>query len=324
MLTRPAANRVYGEQAAALATAELAICLSTAEDIKLAQIAGLEYVSFDLAKLSPGELQIIAEQSTCYALFRRDGGALRPIELPDPFLFSDDLVTIPKYQGKTNEQFTRLLLNVTLAAVSRPATGPRRILDPLAGRGTTLATALLSGHHGYGIERDVKAFEQQAAFIKTYLRRKHIKHSAELSPLRREGKTIGKRFTASINSAAGPLTLDTMTGDATDSPRLFGKRKFDAIITDAPYGVAHAATANGGRSRSPGDLLRAAIPGWAEQLMHGGALGISWNTYGITRDDLGELLTASGLQVATSEPWLGFAHRVDSSIRRDLIVATKP
>ena len=32
--------------------------------------------------------------------------------------FDDDLLTIPKYPGKTNEQFTRLLLNVTLASTA--------------------------------------------------------------------------------------------------------------------------------------------------------------------------------------------------------------
>ena len=63
---------------------------------------------------------------------------------------------------------------------------------------------------------------------------------------------------------------------------------------------------------------------WASQLMHGGALGLSWNTFGMAREDLVALLEAEGLVVKSEGPWERFAHRVDASIRRDLIVAVKP
>ena len=110
---------------------------------------------------------------------------------------------------------------------------------------------------------------------------------------------------------------------------LFGRKKFDAIVTDAPYGVAHGATTDvrgtsGRRDRSPAGLLGEAIPVWASQLMHGGAIGIAWNTFGLTREDLAAKLTDAGLVVQTGGAWESFAHRVDSSIRRDLIVAVNP
>ena len=53
------------------------------------------------------------------ALFERDGDALRPVELPRRDRFDDDLLTILKYPGKTNELFTKLLLNVTVWSVRR-------------------------------------------------------------------------------------------------------------------------------------------------------------------------------------------------------------
>ncbi|MDO5678436.1 MAG: site-specific DNA-methyltransferase, partial [Propionibacteriaceae bacterium] len=258
-----------------------------------------------------------------------EGPLLRPVPLPKPFLLDDDLVTIPKYHGKTNEQFTQLLVNVTLAAITREPTGPRQILDPLAGRGTTLSTALLLGHDAYGVEGDAKAFELMASFYKTYLRRGRIKHTADVSPVRRDGKAIGKRFDAEITTAAGKRVIAAFTGDTRDSALLFGKKKFDAIITDAPYGVAHGATTDvrgvsGKRDRSPAGLLKEAIPVWAGQLMHGGALGLSWNTFGLSREDLAALLTRNGLTVQEGGAWERFGHRVDSSIKRDLIVAIKP
>ncbi len=43
---------------------------------------------------------------------------LRPTALRPLAYFDDDLLTIQKYSGKTNEQFTKLLLNVTVLASS--------------------------------------------------------------------------------------------------------------------------------------------------------------------------------------------------------------
>ena len=123
---------------------------------------------------------------------------LRPIEIISPDLFDDDLVTIPKYPGKTNEQFTRLLTNVTLASVLRQSSGPISILDPLCGRGTVLSTAMMLGHNAAGVEVEVKAVETYAAYLRSYWRRKRVKHNLDVNPVRREGKIIGKRLEAAV------------------------------------------------------------------------------------------------------------------------------
>lgn len=329
MLRSPSANRVYAGEAAALSVAELEITAPFAAQAADDEVAGVGYLAFSAPELNDSALATVASQSTAFALFERAGDLLRPIALPVVDALDDDLVTIPKYQGKTNEQFTRLLLNVTLAAITREPTGPRQVLDPMAGRGTTLSTALLAGHDGYGVEADVKAFEQMAAFYNTWLRRKRIKHSAGTTPVRREGKAIGKKFDATITTADGERHLTAFTGDTRSSADLFGRKKFDAIVVDAPYGVVHGSTTDvrgtaGKRDRTPAGLLREAIPVWADQLMHGGAMGISWNTLGMPREDLAEVLTRAGLLVSGGGAWDRFAHRVDSSIRRDLVVATKP
>lgn len=327
MLRTPSANRVYAGEAGPLTAAELGLTGTFASEIAEEELAHVGYLGFSASPLEEAHLATVATQSACFALFEHDGGLLRPVELPNPYMLDDDLVTIPKYQGKTNEQFTQLLLNVTLAAVTREPTGPRQILDPLAGRGTTLSMALLLGHDAYGVETDTKAFEQMASFYKTYLRRKRIKHTAGVHPVRRDGKAIGKKFEASLTTAGGTREVVTFTGDTQASAELFGRKRFDAVVADAPYGVVHGATttrAAGKRDRSPAGLLRAAIPVWASQLMHGGALGLSWNTLGLARQDLAGLLAEAGLSVCAGGHWERFAHRVDSSIKRDLIVAVKP
>lgn len=329
MLRTPSANRVYAGEAGPLTAAELHLTAPFASGIGDTEVAGVGYLAFDAGAPSAAQLEVLSQQSACFALFELDGELLRPVALPAPFVLDDDLVTIPKYQGKTNEQFTQLLLNVTLAAVAREPDGPRQILDPLAGRGTTVSTALLLGHDAYGVEGDVKAFEQMASFYTTYLRRKRLKHSAEVTPVRRDGKAIGKRFDARVQTTGPLLHVAAFTGDTRTSAELFGKKRFDAIVTDAPYGVAHGATTDvrgvaGKRDRSPAGLLREAIPVWASQLKHGGALGLSWNTFGLSREKLDEMASKAGLVVQRGGPWEQFAHRVDSAIRRDLMVAVRP
>lgn len=335
MLVAPSSNRVYAGESATLTAAELVITAGFAREVAPTRIAGVDYLGFVADELDDSALRTLGRQSARLALFERNEDLLRPLELPQVDLLDDDLVTIPKYPGKTNEQFTRLLLNVTLAQVDRdgPAsvdTGGLEVLDPLAGRGTTLFTAWMLGHHGYGVEGDAKAVEQLSAYAKTWLRRKRLKHTADLVPVRREGKSLGKKFEAELRLPdRPPLTMGVFTGDTRDSAKLWGKKKFDAIVTDAPYGVVHGSSTDvrgvsGKRDRSPAGLLGDVIPVWASQLKPGGALGISWNTHGLTREGLAAVLEKASLQVCDGEEWLGFSHRVDSSITRDLMVATAP
>lgn len=332
-LLSPSANRVYRQATAQLAAAELAVTAPFASRITPTRIGTADALSFTADELD--EL-VLAAQSAQLLTFERVGELLRPIELPELKVLDDDLVTIPKYQGKTNEGFTRLLLHLTLAQVQRP--GPLAVLDPLAGRGTTLLAAWQAGHHGFGVEADAKAFEALAGYLKTYLRTKRLKHSAQVSPVRREGRTLGRRLDAEVRLAeathdqpARPglptLQMTVFTGDTRDSAALFGKKRFDAIVTDAPYGVVHGAEQGRNqrgdrqRDRAPGELLAEAIPVWRSQLKPGGALGIAWNTFTLQRAELTALLTAADLTVFDDGPWRQFAHRVDASINRDLAVA---
>ena len=327
ILLAPAANRVYAAGANQLVAAELEILLG-GRPVEPETLAGVSYLA---VSCDDGDLPQLARLSAGYAVFERVGEHLRPVEVPRTDRFDDDLVSIPKYSGKTNEQFTRLLTNVTLAAVARPASGPSpakriSILDPLCGRGTTLSTGLTLGHDVAGVDSDTKAVEAYAAFLKTYLRRKRLKHSADLTPVRREGRAIGRRLDVQVSPAPGaePQSLTVFTGDTRQSAALFGKRRFDAIVTDAPYGVVHGSDAGSKRDRSAAGLLAAALPVWATQLKVGGALGLAWNALGLRRQALVEIAAEAGLEPLDDGPYGRFAHRVDSSIQRDVLVATRP
>jgi hypothetical protein len=331
ILLAPSANRVYASQANRLVAAELKIMLGADDHpvIEPITLAGVGYLALATDSLNEEILSALGRLSGFYAAFQREQDQLRPIEICRPDLFDDDLVTIPKYPGKTNEQFTRLLINVTLASMRRPVAGPISILDPLCGRGTTLSTAMIFGCNAAGVEADLKAVEAYAAYLRTYCRRKRLKHTVDVTQVRREGKIIGKRLDAEVLPFGQDrrLELTVFSGDTRQSAALFGKRRFDAVVVDAPYGVVHGSQSDvrggGKRDRSAAGLISEALPAWAGQLKAGGALGLSWNAIGLRRERLLELVAGVGLEPLDFGPYRDFEHRVDSSIRRDIVVAIK-
>ena len=334
ILLAPSSNRVYAGEAARLMAAELRVLLGRERgadgqaEIAPIMIAGIGYLELALDDLDGHARAALGRLSGFLAVFRRDGDHLLPVEVPRPDRFDEDLVTIPKYAGKTNEQFTRMLINVTLASLVGRPREPAAILDPLCGRGTTLSTGLTFGHDVAGVESDLKAIEAYATFLRSYLRRKRLKHTVEMSPVRREGRSLGRRLDATITPPDGgrPLSLAVFSGDTRQSASLFGKRRFDAVVADAPYGVVHGSQSDvrgtsGKRDRSAAGLIAEALPIWAGQLKPGGALGLSWNTYGLSRERLVELVAAAGLRPLDAGAYREFDHRVDSSIQRDILVA---
>ena len=339
LLLLPSANRVYTDAAATLTLAELAVFNRAVLDGRITDpaattIGGVPYVTFGADELTERDLALLANLSSIFALYEVTGGLLRPVPLTRLDRFDDDLLTILKYQGKTNEQFTKLLLNVTLLAsgfADQMLERRFRVLDPLCGRGTTLNQAIMYGYDAAGIDLDQKDFEAYAAFIQTWLKRKRLKHQAEFGPVRRERRVIAKRLSVTLAAdkeeyrAGNTQILDVVNADTLRCEEFYRDEAFDLVVVDAPYGVQHGSrTADRGLSRGPAGLLTDAVPRWVRLLRPGGALGISWNTLGARRQVLADLLTGSGLVVMDDGPYLEFAHRVDQAIQRDLIVARLP
>ncbi|WP_246361097.1 TRM11 family SAM-dependent methyltransferase [Haloechinothrix aidingensis] len=335
------------------------------------RIAGVDYVTFATPEpLNGNDIAMLSNLSTVYALFEVLGtgpeagpapeagtatapetaqdttadtagqGAagvplLRPVPLAPLDRFDSDLLTIQKYAGKTNELFTKLLVNMTCMALERPATmltSTLRVLDPLCGRGTTLNQAMMYGFDAAGAEVDGKDFDAYELFIKTWLKNKRVKHAADSGQLRKDKTRLGRwldityaptkdEYKAGDTRSVNFRGVDTLALD-----RVFASRSFDMIVTDAPYGVQHGSRQQGtsAPSRSPRELLAAALPTWLRLLRPGGAVGISWNTRVLPREELVETLRSAGLTVHDGWPFDQFRHRVDQAIVRDLVVATLP
>jgi hypothetical protein len=339
LLILPSANRVYADASVALTRAELQVFSESVlggrlADIEAAAIGGVPYVTFTAGALGEQDIAFLANLSSGYALFEIAGGLLRPAELHRLDRFDDDLITIQKYQGKTNEQFTKLLLNVTLMASAFAARMPQRrfsVIDPLCGRGTTLNQALMYGFDAAGLDIDGKDFEAYSAFLRTWLQRKRVKHHAEQVPVRRNRQVTARRLTVTLAADPGDYKagvtqrLDVVNADTTRALEFFRPGTFDLVVADLPYGVQHGGrTAAGGLTRSPLGLLTDAAAAWSGLLRSGGACGISWNTFVAARHDAAKILAGAGLDVLDEGPWLDFRHRVGQAITRDILVARKP
>jgi hypothetical protein len=230
MLLLPSANRVYASASPELASAELEVFSESVlggalSDTALTHRGGVPYLEFTAEQLGTAASAFLANMSSSYALFEADGELLRPVELNRLDRYDDDLITIQRYPGKTNEQFTKLLLNVTLmASAFAPEMAERTltVLDPLCGRGTTLNQALMYGYDAAGIDSDQRDFEAYSTFIRTWLKRKRIKHQVGYdASVRRDGKVIGRRLQLTLaaskaeHKAGARQRLDVVCADTT-------------------------------------------------------------------------------------------------------------
>jgi SAM-dependent methyltransferase len=328
LLVHPSANRVYGAQAARLAVAELRALASLAgggvdiaavgEDV----LAGVSYVAFETAALGPAELALLSNLSAALGLFEVAGPSLlSPIALSPLDRWDDDLVSIQRYPGKTNERFTKLLVNLAAVAAAGSAglcEGARlTVLDPLCGRGTTLNQAVLYGFDAAGLDTDRRDVEAYTAFFTQWLQDKRAKHSV--------ARGLGRgEWAVDFAPAKGERSqrVEVVVGDTSDAPAHF--KGVDAVVADLPYGVQHGSAAGGQLSRSPLDLLHAALPAWLKALRPGGAVVLAWNLHVLDRAGLEQAVSAAGAELVVDPAVADFAHRVDRAVRRDVAVSRKP
>jgi hypothetical protein len=333
MLISPAANKVYARASLGLMQSELsvfngALLSGRLREIRQVSRQGLSYLCFAADALSERDRRALANLSSVYALFEMQGEWQKPIELSRWDLFDDDLLTIQKYAGKTNEHFTKLLMNVTLLSTTFAGELLDRkfaVFDPLCGRGTTLNQAVMLGFDAAGTEIDGRDFDAYRAFFETWLKNKRIKHHVEVHGRKDRRLSVVLASTKERYLAGDTINVAVVNADTARGLEFFRRASFDVVVADAPYGVQHGARAGGKKlARSPAELLASALPVWRELLRPGGAVGIAWNALLMSRRDGEEILARAGFDAFDAGAYLGFEHRVDHAIVRDVLVGQRP
>lgn len=341
ILQHPGHNPVFYEAAATLALAELDLASRRmtvfCQVPEAVELGGVRYLQLETeTDPTPEDWALLSRLSFSFALFQQQDGpsgtCLKPMA-PVPFRVLDEKISsLLKYKGKTNETFTRLLISVALLSSHFRQGMPIRLLDPVAGRGTTLYEAALRGFDAFGVEQDPKAVHEGATFFTKFLERERIRHKAGRRRIAGRQKSDAV-FIREWHYAPGPkettteYTLGMVQGDSRHCEQYFKKQFFQLIAGDLPYGVAHTSkSAKGGKSgsRNALDFVTESLPGWLEVLAPGGVLALAWNSLSTPRKDLEAVVQASGLEVLREGPYSQLEHRVDQSIRRDVLVARKP
>lgn len=328
LLVRESANRVYAHDSPRLLAAELgAIAPSLTADVSAIEVVSfgnVPYVSFEIdGALGDDDRFALSNLSTARALFEvHPDGSFTPLDVTPLEFFGDDLVTIQKYPGKTNEQFTHLLVNLAVAASraahERAAAGKQvRLLDPVAGRGSTLNRALVHGFDATGIELADADVDQYRAFLTTYLKEHRVKHRVQREQVKKGPLAGTSRFSTEIRREQ---SLAMVRGDTAQADQLLAGQQFDVVVGDLPYGVQHRATGEK-VARSPEELLEAALPAWYAVMRGGAAIGLSWNLKTLARHAVVDRLVAAGFEIVDHDG--AFEHVVDRSITRDVVIATR-
>ena len=351
LLVQPSFNRVYAKAAAAIGAAELDTIgalarpglYSAARQVRRGGVDYLEITTAD--ELDAGDRRLLAELSCTFTLFeQRDDGSLLPLDDAPTTLFDDDLLTTLRYSGKTNDQFTKLLLNLALAATDGgidalvgggipPDEEHRfRVFDPVCGRGTTLNQAAMQGFDAVGLDADKKDHELYVGFLKKYLQDHRVKHSSEAFAVKKGPAAPAARTTFTLtpppDRAPAPtterLTVDIIYGDTVHTREFLTRSSVDVIVGDLPYGVQHGSRNDQwGTSRDPSTMLAAALPAWRQVLRLGGAMALAWNTKILSRAALEAHVRDAGFDLADPGNDGRFSHQVDRTITRDVLLAVK-
>ena len=285
-------------------------------------MGGVEYLGFEGEALDDHDRFVLSNLSATYALFAVTDGALTPVLVEPLRFYGDDLITIQRYSGKTNEQFTHLLVNVAVAvsAAAHERTGQGlavRLLDPLAGRGTTLNRGLMYGFDVAGIDVDRSDFDAYRGYLTNYLKNGRRSFKTEESTPRSGPLAGSRRLSIRIDNAQ---RIDMVLHDTIYATNHFGERSFDVLVGDLPYGARHGSTAGGKLRRSPVDLVAESLDSWRGVLRSGAGVALAWNTKTLARVDFEAALGGAGFHVLDTGD--SFVHRVDRTITRDVVLAT--
>ncbi len=276
---------------------------------KLTHIGGLDILECE--GLPTEHLDAVRRLSFVQGIFSSNAqGELTPLPGDPGFNLPDALVHAAKYRGKTNELVTQLAINLAITHCQTGRT-PSTLLDPMAGRGTTLLWGLRYGLDVKGIEIDPDAPQDLHRHIKRQTKLHKISHTHQKGFTGKKNKRGDGQF---WHYGFGKQNLRLFTGDCRNAPDILSNQRFDLLVTDLPYGIQFK---SGSTRLTLPQLIEECIPAWTASLRPGGVMALIFNTYQPSREALESWLTARGFEILPGS----FAHRMSESIVRDVLLA---
>ena len=344
ILQNPGHNRVYFNSSLKLSKNELffaSVKLSESlGEIQEEIFGGVEYITFKTKeKLNESDMTLLSRLSFTYAIFEVNTHENEQLFLPvyknGSYYFNDDLNMILKYSGKTNEIFTRMMINLAVFSSDFDYSDTLSLLDPVCGKGTAMFEGLICGYDCFGVELSGKLVDESYHFLKKYLETGKYKHEMKkeaMSGKNKNGASFkSKRYLFDIAKNKDDkknnksLVFEIIEGDTENIDKFYKKNFFNIIVGDLPYGVQHANTAKGNTMRNPLDLLENSLPVWLNTLKVGGAIVLAWNTFLLKKTDIERIFCENNLEFPykNHRESLDFEHRVDQAINRDIIIGIK-
>jgi len=321
----PQRSTQYTDLAATLAPHELALSPLGPQIATLAPatLGGQHYLLAELrAPLDPAQRAELGTLATlgaffeyCTSLGDQPGPWLRPIETDFVPRLPADLLYTRRYKGKTNEVFTQFLLNIARHASAFGCVPWRdlRVIDPLAGGGTTLLAALVLGADAAGVDRNEQDMQSTAVFLRQFAREEGIPCRMVTERLR----GLGHRWSLTLGWEPGQRCILAHGATAQADALLQGFHGAHLLVADLPYGIQHQGPVSA--------LLAEALPVWTGLLLPGGTMALAWDATRFGRSRMVDIVSQENrLAVLDEAPWNALAHRVDRVIRRrDVLVARR-
>lgn len=299
--------------------------------VSVQEMAGEPFLTFETQRMT-GEAwrELSRHSSVCLAAQVGEDGSLVPLERFVRGVMPDELPHVLKYKGKTNADFTYLMLHCAKAASAFAQTdAPLRVLDPMCGKATTLFCAVCEGHHAVGIETDIKALREADTYYARFLKLHRLKHrrTEQSRTLRKGGSAPCVCYEAGADAQAmkqgAVISLEMINGDAARVAEMVKPNSCHLVVSDLPYGVQHAPKENG-EIPALARLLRRVAPGCASVLKPGGAMAFSFNLNTLRRREVEQALAEAGMEVLAQGPYADFSHWVEQAVDRDVVIARKP
>ncbi|HNW87074.1 MAG TPA: hypothetical protein PLP25_02515 [Candidatus Limiplasma sp.] len=332
LLVKSHANVRYAQSLLKLATLEckcLLYAFNATAEVRVEMLGGSPFLILETEEMDEEHWGYLSRHSAISFAAVKQEEWLRPLPLKPPAYLEPDLAQVLKYKGKTNADFTAMMLHCARSASAFAFTQtPLTVMDPVCGRGTSLFCALEEGDCAIGIETDEKAVHEADVYLERYLQFHRYKHRREESSLTlRKGGALKKRSFTLSNSpeaykAGKTVTLELVRGDTALADEIAGAQRCHLIVADWPYGVQHAPK-DSRESISLAGLLRSAMPAYCRALMPGGAIAVAFNTFTLPRAAVVAEMKNAGLTPLEQPPFDDFSHWVEQAVNRDMVIAVK-